>query len=104
MRTQLSALVILANYARHGMENVTIPWAASCQTIGLLPFREGKSETPRAVVGLTDISARKYVRKLLGAEYLSFAMPWPLFQEIEAHVDGSFLQRPTWLSLLESRQ
>jgi len=27
-------------------------------------------EKPRAVVGHTDISARKYVRKLLGAEYL----------------------------------
>ncbi|MCF8052968.1 MAG: DUF169 domain-containing protein [Desulfobacterales bacterium] len=99
---QISALVILANYARQGMENVIIPWAAGCQTIGLLPFQEGKSENPRAVVGLTDISARKYVRKLLGPEYLSFAMPWPLFQEMEDNVEGSFLQRPTWLRLQAS--
>ncbi|BBO77521.1 hypothetical protein DSCW_49380 [Desulfosarcina widdelii] len=96
---QISALVILANYARQGMENVIIPWAAGCQTIGLLPFREGQSKKPRAVVGLTDISARKYVRKLLGAEYLSFAMPWPLFLEMEANVEGSFLERPPWTSL-----
>jgi len=96
---QLSALVILANYARRGMENVIIPWAAGCQTIGLLPFREGQSDNPRAVVGLTDISARKYVRKLLGAEYLSFAMPWPLFLEMEANVEGSFLERPPWVGL-----
>jgi hypothetical protein len=96
---QISALVILANYARQGMENVIIPWAAGCQTIGLLPFREGQSEKPRAVVGLTDISARKYVRKLLGAEYLSFAMPWPLFLEMEANVEGSFLERPPWVGL-----
>jgi len=96
---QISALVILANYGRQGMENVIIPWAAGCQTIGLLPFREGQSEHPRAVVGLTDISARKYVRKLLGAEYLSFAMPWSLFLEMEGNVKGSFLERPTWLSL-----
>ncbi|WP_319523319.1 DUF169 domain-containing protein [uncultured Desulfosarcina sp.] len=96
---QISALVILANYARQGMENVIIPWAAGCQTIGLLPFREGKSEKPRAVVGLTDISARKYVRKLLGAEYLSFAMPWPLFLEMEANVEGSFLERSPWVGL-----
>lgn len=101
---QLSALVILANYARRGMENVIIPWAAGCQTVGLLPFREGRSESPRAVVGLTDISARKYTRKLLGAEYLTFAMPWTLFQEMEAHVDGSFLQRPTWQSLVEPQK
>jgi len=99
---QISALVILANYARQGMDNVIIPWAAGCQTIGLLPFREGKSEHPRAVVGLTDISARKYVRRLLGAAYLSFAMPWSLFLEMENNVEGSFLERPTWLSLLPS--
>ncbi|MBT1077014.1 MULTISPECIES: DUF169 domain-containing protein [Geobacter] len=101
---QLSALVILANYARKGMENVTIPYAAGCQTIGILPWREAKSENPRAVVGLTDVSARKYVRKLLGAGYLSFAMPWKLFLEMESTVEGSFLERPTWLSLQDSRQ
>ena len=99
---QISALVILANYSRQGMENVIIPWAAGCQTIGLLPFREAKSKNPRAVVGLTDISARKYVRKLLGAKYLSFAMPWSLFLEMEDNVEGSFLQRPTWNSLQSS--
>jgi uncharacterized protein (DUF169 family) len=96
---QLSALVILANYARPGRENVSIPWAAGCQNIGLLPLREGESDRPRAVVGLTDISARKYVRKSLGADCLSFAMPWPLFLEMEDNVEGSFLQRPSWLGL-----
>ena len=96
---QLSALVILANYAREGMENVIIPWAAGCQTIGILPFREAASGRPRAVVGLTDISARKYVRSLLGPDYLSFAMPWDLFLEMESHVAGSFLEKSTWQSL-----
>lgn len=101
---QLSALVILANYAREGMENVIIPWAAGCQTIGILPFREAKSGKPRAVVGLTDISARKYVRTLLGSEYLSFGMPWEMFLEMEGNVEGSFLEKHTWLSLQESKQ
>jgi uncharacterized protein (DUF169 family) len=32
---QLSALVILANYGRKGNENVIIPYAAGCQTIGI---------------------------------------------------------------------
>lgn len=96
---QISALVILANYARPGIENVAIPWAAGCQTIGILPFKEAESARPRAVVGLTDISARKYVRKLLGAEYLSFAMPWKMFLEMEDNVEGSFLERATWRSL-----
>ena len=99
---QLSALVILANYARKGMENVAIPWAAGCQNIGIIPWREAGSENPRAIVGLTDISARKAVRKLLGREYLTFAVPWRMFLEMEDQVGGSFLQRPTWLSLLHS--
>jgi hypothetical protein len=55
-------------------------------------------------VGLTDISARKYVRKLLGAEYLAFAMPWEMFLEMEGNVEGSFLEKHTWLSLQESEQ
>jgi hypothetical protein len=96
---QLSALVILANYPGEGMNNVIIPWAAGCQTIGILPYQEAKSGSLRAVVGLTDISARKYVRPLLGSEYLSFAMPWKLFQKMEDHVAGSFLERHTWQSL-----
>lgn len=100
---QLSALVILANYGREGMENVIIPWAAGCQTIGILPYREAKSGKPRAVVGLTDISARKYVRTLLGSEYLSFAMPWEMYLEMEGNVEGSFLEKHTWKALMESR-
>jgi hypothetical protein len=100
---QLTALVVLANYGRKGMENVIIPQAAGCQQIGIIPFKEAKSENPRAVVGLTDISARKNIRKLLGAEYLTFAIPWKMFLEMESYVEGSFLERPRWLSLLESK-
>jgi hypothetical protein len=85
------------------MENVIIPQAAGCQQIGIIPWNEAKSENPRAVVGLTDISARKNVRKLLGSEYLSFAMPWKMFLEMESNVGGSFLERPTWQSLQDSR-
>jgi hypothetical protein len=98
---QLSALVILANYGREGNENVIIPYAAGCQTIGIYPYQEAKSEKPRAVVGLTDISARKNVKKQLGKDLLSFAVPFPMFQEMEANVEGSFLQRQTWKALME---
>lgn len=96
---QISALTILANYGREGMDNVIMPWAAGCQTIGILPYREAKSERPRAVVGLTDISARKYVRSLLGAQFLTFAVPWSMFGEMEENVPGSFLERHVWQSL-----
>ncbi len=101
---QLSALVVLANYGRGDNENVTIPYAAGCQTIGIYPYREAKSARPRAVVGMTDLSARVYVRKQLGdPNFLTFAVPLDLFQEMEQNVSGSFLERHSWHALLTER-
>lgn len=82
-------------------ENVIIPYAAGCQTIGLYPYREAQSASPRAVVGLTDLSARVYVKKILGGKLMSFAMPLALFEEMEANVEGSFLQRSVWQDLMQ---
>jgi hypothetical protein len=96
---RLSALVILSNYGRAGLDNVIIPWAAGCQVMGILAYRELERERPRGLVGLTDISARKNVRGLLGQHVLSFTAPWPLFSEMEGNVEGSFLQRETWRAL-----
>jgi uncharacterized protein (DUF169 family) len=95
----LSALVILANYAHPERENVAIPWAAACQVLGIFAYRELDRDHPRALVGLTDISARKSVRGSLGENTFSFTAPWPLFLEMEKHVEGSFLGRETWRSL-----
>lgn len=100
---QLSALVVLANYGRGDNENVIIPYAAGCQTIGIYPYRESKAEKQRAVVGLTDISARVYIRKQLGDNLLSFAVPWSLFMEMEENVTGSFLERHSWKTLMDAQ-
>lgn len=97
---QFSALAILANYARENNENVIIPYAAGCQSIGIYPYREARAEKPRAVAGLIDISARLYVRKQLGENLLTFAVPFAMYEEMEENVDGSFLGRHTWHSLL----
>ena len=99
---QLSALVILANYDREDNESVIFPHAASCQTIGIYPFREAKSAHPRAVVGHTDLSARRTLRRL-GEDLLTFSVPYRRFIEMEANVAGSFLERDTWLSLNEHK-
>lgn len=96
---QLSALVILANYGRSGNENVIIPYAAGCQTIGIYPYREAESSSPRAVVGLTDISARLHLKRQLGGNFFSFSIPWRMFLEMEEDVKGSFLTRRTWRDL-----
>ncbi|MBW1920125.1 MAG: DUF169 domain-containing protein [Deltaproteobacteria bacterium] len=101
---ELSALVILANYALTGSENVIIPYAAGCQTIGIFAYKEAKSDNPRAVVGLTDISARENIRKQLGKDLLSFTVPWKMFLEMEANVEGSFFQRRTWKALCSEKE
>lgn len=96
---QLSALVVLANHGRKGVENVTIPFVAGCQSIGIMAYAQGKSPEPKAVVGLVDLSARKNVRKLLGSKLLSFSMPLALFREMENNVETSFFFRNTWKAL-----
>jgi len=95
----LSALVVLANYTCPQAENVAMPWAAGCQVIGIYSFQELEREHPRALIGMTDLSARRNVRPLLGKNIMSFTAPWPLFLEMENNVEGSFLQRETWHSL-----
>lgn len=95
----LSALIILANYAHPERENVAIPWAAACQVIGILAYRELEQDHPRALVGLTDISARNHTRASLGKHVLSFTAPWPIFLEMEENSKGSFLERETWRGL-----
>jgi len=94
---QLSALAVLANYDRGDSETVIAPFGAGCHTLFLIPYAEAKKERPRAVIGLTDISARKHVDK----DLLSFAVPYRMFRQMEENVEGSFLQRETWLKVLE---
>ena len=96
---QLSALVILANYANPQRENVCVPWAAACQVIGIFGYRELEREHPRALIGLTDISARNTVRASPGKNLMSLTVPWPLYLEMEGNVDSSFLHRETWREL-----
>ncbi len=98
---QLSALIVLANYGRGDNENVFIPFAAGCQSIGVYPYKEADAEKGRAVVGLTDISARVHIRQQLGDNLMTFTTPMSLFDEMEENVEGSFLQRPTWQTLLK---
>lgn len=94
---QISALVVLANYARHGGDNVIVPWGAGCHTIGIIPLNEGRSDNPKGVIGLVDISARKYVEK----DILSFSVPYKMFLEMEDNVEESFLTMDEWLKVKE---
>ncbi|MDA8334025.1 MAG: DUF169 domain-containing protein [Peptococcaceae bacterium] len=94
---QLAALSCLAHYDRGGDTAVISPFAAGCQSLFLLPYAEAEKDPPRAVIGLTDISARKHVDR----DLLSFAVPYRMFRDMEASVEGSFLARDFWLRIRE---
>ena len=92
---QISALTVLANYARHSSDNVIVPFGAGCHSIGIIPLNERKSDNPRGVIGLIDISARKHVEK----DILSFSVPYKMFLEMENNVEESFLTMDEWLKV-----
>lgn len=89
---QLSALIVLANYGRPGNDNVVAPFASGCQTVCLLPCNEVARQYPRAVIGMTDISARPYI----DADLLSFSVPYAMFREMENNIPDSFLDTTGW--------
>ena len=93
---QLSALMVLANYNRADSDSVIAPFGAGCQSI-LFGFAEAERDHPRAVIGFTDIS----VRKLVDKDTLSLTVPWKMFLDMEANVEGSFLHKSQWLDLAE---
>jgi hypothetical protein len=69
----------------------------------IYPYREIAAEVPRAVVDLTDLSARTYIRQQLGDNLMTFAVPLKMFHEMEGNVEGSFLERPVWEKLAEGK-
>ncbi|QAR33859.1 hypothetical protein EP073_10740 [Geovibrio thiophilus] len=97
---QLSAMVIMCNYFRKGIENVKAPFGAGCHSVGILTYKEAGSENPKGVIGMFDITARKTIKKSLGEDVLTFSMPYSLFLEMEANVEGSFLEEDQWKELI----
>ena len=93
---QLSALVVMADYNRGTNQSVTAPFGAACQSI-LFGYAEAKKENPRGVIGFFDISQRSVVDR----EILTFTVPFRMFQEMEASVEGSFLKTHAWQKLQE---
>jgi len=94
---QLSALTVLANYNSPGIDRVRIPFGAGCQSLFILPLDESKNETPKAVVGLLDVTVRPMVDK----NYVSFTVPYQMFLEMEQNISGSFLEKENWSRVRE---
>ena len=97
---QLSALTIFANYDKPGLENVAAPYVAACQVVGIMSYAEAQAEHPRCLIGLTDISARKYLKSQGARDKLTFTIPFHRLLEMEGNVAGSFFEGQTWADVI----
>lgn len=93
----LSGLFTLANYDRAFPDGVIIPFGSGCSSIIYHPYLESKSDQPRGVIGMFDITARPYV----GEDILSFAVPMKRFEQMIDYMDESFLVTEPWNRVLK---
>jgi len=88
----LSGLFTLANYDEPTNEAVFCPMGAGCGTIVQYPLLECRSDHPRAVLGMFDVSARPGVEP----SCLTFSVPMQKFERMVDDMDGSFLITGSW--------
>jgi len=88
----LSGLFTLANFDESPSQGVIAPFGAGCSSIIYHPYFESKSEHPRGVMGMFDVSARPYVEQGV----LTFSVPWEKFVRMVKNMDESFLITNSW--------
>ena len=87
---RLTVLQQLAAFSKRTPGPATVmPFGHACQQIYAIPRGEGESDDPHAVIGMTDMYARRFVDK----EQLSFAVPYSLYQRMDSDIDDSFLMK-----------
>ena len=88
----LAGLFTLANFDEAEPNGVFAPFSAGCGSIAQYPYLEGKSERPRGVIGLFDISARPFVNR----DVLTFSVPMNKFLGMIDNMEESFLITGSW--------
>ena len=88
----LSGLFTLANFDAGDSIGVICPFSAGCGTIVQYPYLEKESDSPKAVLGMFDVSARPYVSK----NVLTFSIPINKFAAMIGNVEQSFLITQSW--------
>jgi uncharacterized protein (DUF169 family) len=87
---QLSALANLYAFRTGAWDNIIMPMTSGCASIARVPFGELSSETPRAVIGLADTTARFYFDK----DKVFFTVAGTKFSEMLDDADDSFVFAP----------
>jgi hypothetical protein len=92
----LTGIVTLANSDHAQNDAVIIPYAAGCQSIWTIPYKETFQKSPKAVVGAVDPVVRSY----LPSDVVSFSIPVKRFIEMCQNVSESFLKLESWTNLV----
>ncbi len=101
---QLTGLITLVGAIREGIDPVIVPPMAACQQIGAYVYDQAKQESPRAVLGYTDLSARESVGKIIPENMFTFAVPLSLFEEMEEEAKDGVFDGPIWKDLYRCRK
>lgn len=88
----VSGLFTLVNFNSAAPDAVIAPFGAGCASVVYYPYREELEGTRRAVLGLFDPSARKFVK----SELLTFSIPFSKFLEMIDEMEESFLITESW--------
>jgi len=91
----LSGLFTLANFDQTDPNMTIAPFGAGCGSIVHYPYLESLSETPRAIIGMFDPSARPCVPE----DVLTFAVPMKRFEKMVGFMEESFLITDTWTTV-----
>ena len=91
----LSGLFALANYDVDDPNGVLAPFGAGCGSIVQYPYLERLSDSPRAVLGLFDVSARPFIPE----DMLSFSVPMDKFERMTDNMEESFLVTQSWAKI-----
>ena len=71
---------------------VSAPFGSGCSSIVKFPLLEARSQHPKCILGLFDVSARPFVP----GHTLTFTVPWQRFSEMMGNMQESFLITPSW--------
>ncbi len=88
----LAGLFTLASFDEYHSEMTMAPFGSGCSSIVQYPFLESRTETPRTVIGMFDISARPFVPP----DRLSFSVPMKKLARMVADAEESFLITSSW--------
>ena len=95
---RLTALMQLAAFSKETPGPACImPYGHGCQQIYAIPRAEGETDDPHAVVGMTDM----YARRFIGKDQLSFAVPYKLYQRMVDDIDDSFLMKEKFIESMD---